>query len=452
MLSEFEPRIIGAIRGQVPLLLDYFPGVRLIEPHTYGYGHMGQLLLLAYQVWGASLSGRHTGWKLFRLDRAISLDYAAEGPPEFTRRPGFRWDDPRFHRVLAQVYVPACERREERIIMKEQLQNEETPEKKPRNRATPRPVIGVMSAFHFFDHVGSEEAAIKFFEEARWGERGVICPHCDSASVYEVKNRRPQSHRCRPCRRYFSVRTGTALAETNLPLKKWAFAAYLMITSRKGVSARYLEWQLGLTEKTCWHLGHRLRAALLSAVLKAEPMSGEVEVDELYVGGKLEVMHRDRREKFGYDSHANKIPVLGIVERATGRAFLTVVPDVSGATLQPIIRRVVKPGTIVYTDEHGGYRGLNRLGYTHETIRHKAKQYVRGRVHTNSIESAFGRFRRMYTGIHHVMSTGHLNLYLGEFSYHEAHRGNSMEALALVFRCLFDADKLSFDDLTGGTQ
>lgn len=312
-----------------------------------------------------------------------------------------------------------------------------------------------MSAFEFFARFFSEAAAVLFFEEVRWGEAGVSCPRCKQQDVYRVPNGKPMSHRCRKCKRYFNVRIGTMLGDSRLPLLKWLYAIYLILTSRKGVSSSQMAREIGCTQRTAWFLTHRIREAIAQSHERIVEtgdkrgfMVGVVEADETYVGGKLRPMHARRREQISH-SHENKLIVLGFKERLTGRIWVKVINGTDQATLHREIRRVVRPGSLIYTDGHTGYLGLEGE-YYHEAVDHKAGEYVRGDVTTNAIESFWGEFKRGYVGVYHYMSESHLRRYLWEFA-HRRYLGvsNGLDAIANVARCLVTASKTSYKDITG---
>lgn len=268
-----------------------------------------------------------------------------------------------------------------------------------------------ISIFELTERFPTETAAETWFERMRWGDHR-YCPHCGNANSKETKNRKPMPFWCGDCRSYFSVRTGTPLQHSRLPLRKWIFAIYLYVTSLKGVSSLKLHRDLKVTQKTAWFMLHRLRKAWSVAGL--DTMKGPIEVDETFVGGKRKNMHRSKRKQLaGAGPAAGKSIIIGAKDRATKRVRANVVTTIHRGTLHRFVMMVADDDTVLYTDGASGY---DRIRNPHETVRHSRGEYVRGDVHTNGIESFWSMFKRAHTGTYHYMSGKHMQAYVDEFA------------------------------------
>lgn len=263
-----------------------------------------------------------------------------------------------------------------------------------------------------------ETLAVEFMEQQRWGDHPA-CPFCGSENVYKMMDSKDPSKRqanfrwrCREleCHQQFTVRIGTVFEDSRAPLRHWCFGFWRAATSKKGVSALEIHRQTGLAYKTCLFMLHRIRLAMDAKDI--EPLGGDVEVDETFIGGK------PRRRGMGRKAAmANKVPVMGMKERG-GRVRPRVIPDVTAATLKGAIRQHINPTARILTDEWSGYRGIGKEFHGgHETVKHSAFEYVRGDVHTNSIEGFFGMLKRGLNGIYHSVSRKHLHRYLSEFEF-----------------------------------
>lgn len=273
-----------------------------------------------------------------------------------------------------------------------------------------------------------EAAAVELMARLRWPS-GPACPRCGGDSPYKLAPKaqpgRPARrglYKCRACRKQFSVTTGTVFEATHVSLSKWLLAIHLMSASKKGMSAHQLHRMLGVTYKAAWFVQHRLRHAMATNANIFSKLSGTVEVDETYVGGRRRIgpTNKEDREalKTGRPGPADKklTPVVALVERK-GRLRLFPVERVDGRTLQDAIRQRVDLSSRMVTDEFRSYNGLDMGFAKHDTIKHSAKEYVRGDVHTNTVEGVFSLLKRGITGSFHHVSKGHLHRYCSEFEF-----------------------------------
>ena len=256
-----------------------------------------------------------------------------------------------------------------------------------------------------------EQSCIDHLRTIRWRD-GAFCPHCGSLKVYHFSDNR--THKCGDCRKRFSIKVGTIFEDSKVGLQKWFMAIYLLTSHKKGIASTQLARDIAVTQKTAWFMTHRLRHAAETKSFNA-PLKGQVEADETFVGGKEKNKHAHKKTP-GSQGGANKAVVFGMLERG-GELRARKVPDASAATVQGEIRQHVAPGTNIMTDEHRGYRGLGGI-YNHHTVNHSAGEYVKHYfIHTNGLEGAWSLFKRQVFGIHHFVSTKHLDRYLDEFTY-----------------------------------
>ena len=297
--------------------------------------------------------------------------------------------------------------------------------------------ITLMDVVKQFD---TEEKAEAWFIEQRWPD-GVACPFCGSIEVSPRASRKPQPFRCRACRKDFSVKTGTVLHSSNIPLSKWAIGFYLFMTNLKGVSSMKLHRDLGVSQKSAWHMAHRIREALDTTGGK---FSGPVEADETYIGGKESNKHEWKKLKAGRGA-VGKTPVAGVKDRTTNQVRTEVVARTNKDTLQEFVVRHTEPGATVYTDEASAYKGLPRL---HEAVAHGAGEYVRGMAHTNGLESHWALFKRGIDGTYHHISVKHLPRYSNEFEgRHNRRPLDTAEQMGMLARSAY-GKRLRYRDLT----
>lgn len=288
---------------------------------------------------------------------------------------------------------------------------------------------------------GDEDACRTYLESLRW-PTGVVCPR-DSKNVTWLRTQ--SVWECNSCHYQFTVRVGSVLQDSKLPLSKWLIAAFLMAESKKGISANQLHRMIGTTYKTAWHLSHRIREAMVAAS-DGQPLVGTVEVDESYVGGKPRA-RKIGSGRHGWD-HKRKTMVIGAVERG-GRIRLRV--ERRGAnmgTLQQFVAKNVDDAAVnIYTDEAAAYGNLTDANTTHQRVNHSAYEWVRGDVHTNSVEGVWSLLKRSIVGSYHHMSVKHLQGYLDEIEWRFNNRHNDF-LFRDTLRALFRSEALPYKKLT----
>jgi transposase-like protein len=278
-----------------------------------------------------------------------------------------------------------------------------------------------------------EAAAVAFMEEQRWGDTPA-CPRCGDTDVTQMKAQDGTRNarflwRCRGCKQQYTVRVGTIMEDSPIPMRHWCLAFYRACSSKKGVSALQIQRETGLTYKSALFLMHRIRWAMAPANAQ-EPKLGSngetVEFDETFVGGRPRRISRRAdgsvRLGPGWDFSKRKTPVLAGVERG-GRVKARVVGDVTGETLPKYLTEMVDTSAHLMTDERRSYQRIGRQYASHETVHHKSGEYVRGDVTTNRIEGFFAGLKRQINGTHHSVSKKHLHRYVSEveFKYNNRH-------------------------------
>lgn len=268
-----------------------------------------------------------------------------------------------------------------------------------------------ISTYQLFQIYPDAESARLYFESRRW-PTGPICPHCDSGEqITKRGGKRTGYYRCRECEKEFTVRTGTIFERSHVPLNKWLYAMYIVVTARKGISSLQLSKEIGVQQKTAWFMLQRLREACGG---DDEQLSGIVEVDEAYIGGKEHNKHASKKLRAGRGT-VGKQPVIGMRERG-GRSVARPITGTDQSTLRAEIERHVKPGSTIYTDEHQGYNSLR--GYGRGMVAHSAGEYVGpGDIHINGAESMWAVLKRSINGTWHSVSVKHLERYVNEATF-----------------------------------
>lgn len=269
-----------------------------------------------------------------------------------------------------------------------------------------------LSLVQFLDLFPDEASAREWFETARWGEKRT-CPRCGSDRTAPVPSENPMPYHCGACRKYFSVKTGTVMQSSKLPLRTWVIGIYLM--SLKGVSSMKLHRDLGITQKTAWMMAQKIRAGWLRGT--TGPIGGTVEVDETYIGGRRKNMPKAKRKALAGRGSVGKEAVVGVVQRG-GEVRAQHVPDTQRETIRRVVEGTAEVGSTLYSDDSAAVRGMPDLLnlYRHEAVNHSVGEYVRGEAHTNGVESFWSMLKRGYQGTYHHMSPKHLQRYVTEFA------------------------------------
>jgi transposase-like protein len=296
-----------------------------------------------------------------------------------------------------------------------------------------------MTIIELHEMFGTDERCREILERLRWPD-GIICPRCQHKGHSWLENY--DRYECNACQYQITVISGTVFQDTHLALTKWFVATYLLCESRKGMSANQIKRIIGGSYKTAWYLCHRIRAAMKE--MDRPMMSGTVEVDETYLGGKQHTY-----SKAGYGD-SNKQIVVGIRQRGGDLRFFHA-QDVKAGTLAKYVRENVSEDVeVIVTDELNTYPTAFRetpFAEKHKTIKHKAKIYVDGDIHTNTVESAFSLLKRGIIGTWHRISAKHLAAYLSEMEFRFNRRKNS-DLFIDTLRHMITAPVLTFEKLT----
>ena len=298
-----------------------------------------------------------------------------------------------------------------------------------------------ISIFQLAQMFPDQDSACAYLEAQRWPE-GAICPRC--AGNDRIGTRKGGYYRCNACKVDFTVRTGTLMERSHIPLHKWLYTMYLLVTCRKGISSLQLSKQIGITQKSAWFLLHRLREACDNDL---QMLRGVVQIDETFVGGKKKNKPLSKRTKLGRRS-ADKQVVIGMRE-VGGRTRAQLIDSVSIKNITSVVTKHVEPGSMLYTDELPAYQSLPPL-YQHQTVSHKELEYVRDEVTTNSIESLWAVMKRGLHGVYHHASKKHLGRYANEFTF-RLNAGNVKLHTLLRLNALADAcvgKRITYRELT----
>lgn len=311
--------------------------------------------------------------------------------------------------------------------------------KKPREDNFPQTLLETIKFFSDLD------TSTTFMAQMRWPE-GVTCPYCAGKAVSYLSTRRIWKCMNKECHRQFSVKVGTVMEDSPIGLDKWLSAIWMIANCKNGVSSCEIARALDITQKSAWFMLHRIRLAMQNGTF--EKLSGEVEVDETYIGGKARFMHKEKREAMikGRGS-VGKVAVMGLLER-NGSVRAKVVGDTSKETLHAEVKSHVEPGAELFTDQFSSYTGLEQE-YIHNVINH-AERYVDGNVHTCNIDNFWSLLKRGIKGTYVSVEPFHLFRYLDEQSFRfNERKGKDADRFVKTAKSLA-GKRLTYDELTGG--
>lgn len=264
------------------------------------------------------------------------------------------------------------------------------------------------SLFSVMEYFTTDQICKQAIVQSRWSDGDVVCPYCGGHHCHLCKDNR---YLCKHCNHKFNVTVGTIFENTKISLRKWFIAMYLISSHKKGIASHQLARDIKVTQKTAWFILQKVRTLYGQTV---NELSGEVECDEAYIGGREKNKHESKKtEGTQGRSTKTKTPVFGMIERG-GKLVAKKIKNTQGNTLSPIIRQIVKPGSRIFTDEFIGYHSLYDSEYTHAIVHHNAKEFVVGDVYTNSIEGFWGQLKRSIFGIYHFVSAKYLQRYVDE--------------------------------------
>ncbi len=304
----------------------------------------------------------------------------------------------------------------------------------------------IKSILDFDKAFPNEQACIDYLEHIRW-KGNVVSPFDPSSKVYKCKNNR---YRCKNTGKYFNVKTKTLFDNTKKPLKVWFIAIWLITSHKKGISSLQLGRDLGITQKTAWFMLCRIRKCFgLKKKEDNDQLKGEVEIDETYIGGKSKNRHASIRKDKSFETvdRFRKSTVLGMIQRG-GKLIAKHVGNATERSLIPPIQDNIDHKSTIYSDQLRAYQRLGQL-YDHQSVKHNQGEYVRGKVHTNTIEGFWAILKRGLYGIYHYTSRKHLHLYIDEFVFrYNSRKMKEFERFHLFLQNL--ENRITYQELTHG--
>lgn len=301
----------------------------------------------------------------------------------------------------------------------------------------------LLEAVRYFS---DDQTCIDFVAALRWENGIVLCPHCGSDKTGFLATRKIFKCKNKDCRKQFSVKVGTIFEDSAVKLDKWLTAIWLIANAKNGISSYELHRSIGITQKSAWFMLHRIRLAMDQG--SVDKLSGTVEADETWIGGNANKMHHKARQARGIGANKkhHKTMVLGMLERK-GKVIAKVVRDRSAGTLERVLSEAVEAGSNLMTDEHTGYNRMHQQ-YIHEQVNHSI-EYVRGNVHTNSIENFWSLMKRTIKGTYISIQAEHLQAYVEEQCFRYNNRETNDQGRFMELIKSISGKRLTWDELIG---